>query len=330
VPTILDTEIATQLLSEADEVTVDAEENVVYRGRVEELLHYQLLRSSAYAETAEFRLLRRMLKSIAPLNLNDPRSPNFTAQKCATCHDIIRFAHEKAVEQLTAGHWVRPSKRSPYVRRLALNIPLDLIVIDLGGGLQAREGKATAKVEDITSAPLRALAAGLSTEGVWETGPADMDLNGFMSSATRAVSLNVPLMARPEQNLAIVSGQYLNLNLKLGYHFNILDCYLTHTRNDNFIYFRFAGGVTAMDRRSRRATLLKRILEKHDFVVEGTGDLVIARIKKISLEAMVQRLEMVGRLIGFTRQLDIFLKDDSLVEQCIARFLRGEYNVFNG
>jgi pyruvate,water dikinase len=216
------------------------------------------------------------------------------------------------------------------VRRLALNIPLDLIVIDLGGGLQAREGKATAKVEDITSAPLRALAAGLSTEGVWETGPADMDLNGFMSSATRGVSLNVPLMAKPEQNLAIVSGQYLNLNLKLGYHFNILDCYLTHTRNDNFIYFRFAGGVTAMDRRSRRAALLKRILEKHDFVIEGTGDLVIARIKKISLEAMVQRLEMVGRLIGFTRQLDIFLKDDSLVEQCIARFLRGEYNVFNG
>ena len=120
VPTILDTEIATRVLRDAGEVTVDAEENVVYAGRVGELLHYQLLRSSAYAETAEFRLLRRMLKSIAPLNLNDPQSPNFVPQKCVTCHDIIRFAHEKAVEQLTEGYWVRPSKAQP------LRAPVDL------------------------------------------------------------------------------------------------------------------------------------------------------------------------------------------------------------
>ena len=156
-----------------------------------------------------------------------------------------------------------------------------------------------------------------------------MDLDGFLSSATRSTSLAAPLTARPEQNLAIVSAEYLNLSLKLGYHFNIVDCYLTETRNDNFIYFRFAGGVTGMDRRSRRATLLKKILEKHDFVVEGKGDLVIARIKKMSFDIMVHRLEMIGRLIGFTRQLDIHLKDDGLVERCVERFLRGEYSAFD-
>jgi pyruvate,water dikinase len=329
VPTILDTEVATQVLGDAGEVTVDAEENVVYGERVGELVHYQLLRRSAYEETAEFRLLRRMLKKIAPLNLNDPQSPDFVVEKCATYHDIIRFAHEKAVEQLTEGHWVRPSKGSPYVRRLDLEIPLDLIIIDLGGGLRTGEATRTAKMEDVTSAPLLALVDGLTTEGVWATGPADMDLDGFMSSATRAVSLTALPGTRPQQNLAIVSDRYLNLNLKLGYHFNIVDCYLTETRNDNFIYFRFAGGVTGIDRRSRRAALLKRILERHDFVVEGKGDLVIARIKKISLETMVQRLEMIGRLIGFTRQLDIYLKDDSLVERCVERFMRGESNAFN-
>jgi pyruvate,water dikinase len=87
--------------------------------------------------------------------------------------------------------------------------------------------------------------------------------------------------------------------------------------------------VTGLDRRSRRAALLRRILEKHDFVVEGKGDLVIARIKKISVEAMIERLEMIGRLVGFTRQLDIFLRDDSLVEKGIECFLRGEYNAFS-
>ena len=187
----------------------------------------------------------------------------------------------------------------------------------------------TVKVEDVTSGPLLALLDGLTAEGVWATGPADMDLDGFMSSATRSLSLTATLTAKPQQNLAIVSDRYLNLSLKLGYHFNILDCYLTETRNDNFIYFRFAGGVTGLDRRSRRATLLKRILERHDFVVEGRGDLVVARIKKVSLETMMDRLEMIGRLVGFTRQLDIFLKDDKLVERCIECFLRGEYNVFS-
>jgi len=329
VPTILDTGIATEVLRDSGDVTVDAEENVVYGGRVDELLHYQLLRSSAYAESAEFRLLRKMLRSIAPLNLNDPQSPDFSSEKCSTYHDIIRFAHEKAVEQVTKGYWVRPSQRSPYVRRLELEIPLDLIVIDLGGGLRAQEASRRVKIAEVTSAPLLALLDGLTAEGVWATGPADMDLDGFLSSATRSLPLTTPLAARPEQNLAIVSSQCLHLSLKLGYHFNIVDCYLTRTRNDNFIYFRFAGGVTGMDRRSRRATLLRTILEKHDFVVEGKGDLVIGRIKKMPYEVMQRRLEMIGRLIGFTRQLDILLKNDSLVQRYVDSFLKGDYGAFN-
>lgn len=328
VPTILDTEDATQLLRDAGEVTVDAEENVVYQGRVNELIRYELLRSSSYAEKTEFRLLRKMLKRIAPLNLVDPQSSSFVAEKCTTYHDIIRFAHEKAMQQLTEGYWVRPSRRSPYVRRLDLEVPLDLIIIDLGGGLRPQKPTPTARMEDVTSAPLVALLEGLTTEGVWATGPADMDLDGFMSSATRSASLTVPMAARPQQNLAVLSGEYLNLSLRLGYHFNIVDCYLTERRNDNFIYFRFAGGVTEMTRRSRRAKVLRSILEKHDFVVEGRGDLVIGRIKNLSLASMVERLRMIGRLIGFTRQLDIYLKEDNLVDICVDSFLKGSYDPF--
>ena len=80
-----------------------------------------------------------------------------------------------------------------------------------------------------------------------------------------------------------------------------------------------------MPRRTRRAELLKRILESHDFIVESKQDLVIGRIKKISFDNMVSRLIMIGRLIGFTRQLDIHLKDDSMVDRCVARFMEGRY-----
>jgi pyruvate, water dikinase len=328
VPTILDTGNATRLLAGAGEITVDAEANVVYAGRVDRLLHNQLVRSSTFEETSEFRMLRRMLKRIAPLNLRDPQARGFSAANCSTYHDIIRFAHERAVRELAEGSWIAPAERSQFVRTLDLPVPLDLVVVDLGGGLNLAEGGRRVGPDSVLSEPLRALVEGLVTEGVWATDPARMDPSAFMASATRSTPWLYGVAARPQQNLAIISRQYLNLNLHLGFHFNIVDCYSSEVRNDNYIYFRFTGGVTELTRRSRRAALLRQILERHDFLVESKGDLVIGRIKKIALEGMLERMRMLGRLIGFTRQLDILLSDDAMVEHCMTRFLEGKYNVF--
>ncbi len=179
----------------------------------------------------------------------------------------------------------------------------------------------------VASRPLRALLDGLLTDGVWATEPAAMDRNAFMASATRSAPLTGPAALRPQQNLAIVSTEYLNLNLRLGYHFNIVDCYVSDKRNDNYIYFRFVGGVTELARRSRRAELLKQILEKHGFVVECNGDLVVGRLRKASAESMTGRLTMIGKLIGFTRQLDIFLSSEQLVDRYVKSFLDGKYTL---
>jgi len=323
VPTIVDTGAATRTLEEGAVVTVDAEDNVVYAGRVEELLHFQLLERSSFQSAAEFRVLRRMLRRIAPLRLRDPTDPEFTAKRCVTYHDVIRFAHEKAIAELTDIGWVKTSRRTSYARRLELPIPLDLVLIDLGGGFRTDTGRKVASTDDILSRPLLPLLEELTAAGVWDTAPASMDLDGFMSSVTRSTPLTGVLTAGPEQNLAIVSGEYLHLSLRLGYHFNIVDTYLGDAPADNYIYFRFAGGVTELARRTRRAALLKRILERHGFVAEGRGDLVVGRIKGLGPEAMTERLRMVGRLIGFTRQLDIHLKTDRLVDDYVARFLDG-------
>jgi len=324
VPAIVGTESATQTLVEGEEVTLDAEDNVVYGGRVEALLRYQLFERSSFADAAEFRILRRMLRRIAPLGLRDPTSPTFSAKRCTTYHDVIRFAHEKAIAELTEIGWVSTPSGVPWVRRLDLPIPLDLILIDLGGGFRVDAGTATVGAKDLTSRPLLPVLAELTVGGAWETAPADMDLEGFMSSATRSMPLTGGLTGRPEQNLAIVSKEYLHLSLRLGYHFNIVDTHLGDTPSDNYIYFRFVGGVTEITRRSRRAMLLKRILESHGFVAEGRGDLVVGRIKSLDADAMVHRLRMVGRLIGFTRQLDIHLRSDHLVDEYVERFLNGE------
>jgi len=324
VPTIVDTGNATEVLQNGWEVTVDAEENIVYGGVVEELVRHQLMRQSSFEEKLEFRLLRRILKKTAPLNLVDPESPEFSPANCVTYHDVIRFAHEVAVRELIHGHWVRAPHAGRTVHRLRLAVPLDLVVVDLGDGLSGGVGPGEVDLEDVRSAPLRALLEGLLAEGAWPTEPAEMDLGGFMSSATRGGTLTGPLMSKPEQNLAIVSAGYLHLSLKLGYHFNVVDCYLADQLNHNYIYFRFAGGVTELTRRARRAEVLKRILETYDFVTEGTGDLVIGRIKKVGRDEMESRLRMIGRLVGFTRQLDILLRDDAAVDEWVNRFVNPE------
>jgi pyruvate,water dikinase len=325
VPAIVDAEGATEILKDAAEVTVDAEENAVYEGRVPELLRHQLIRSSSPGDTREFRILRRLLRSAAPLNLRDPTSSSFSPESCSTYHDVIRFAHEKAVQELTEGHSIRPTGSTQFVRRLQLPIPLDLLVIDLGGGLRTPEGSRTVTPDCVESRPLRALLEGVLTEGVWALEPAAMDPNAFMASATRAALLTGPDALRPEQNLAIVSAEYLNLNLRLGYHFNIVDCFLSQKRDENYIYFRFNGGVTELARRSRRAELLKRILERDGFVVECSGDLVVARLRKAAASMVFDRMRMIGRLVGFTRQLDVFLGSEELVTRHVNYFLEGKF-----
>jgi pyruvate,water dikinase len=116
-------------------------------------------------------------------------------------------------------------------------------------------------------------------------------------------------------DLAVISGSYLNLHLRLGYHFNLVDARMEDDPVHNHIYFRFLGGVTDITRRSRRAQLLARILSRCHFKVDVKGDLVIARVLHLTAEEIGARLKMLGRLIGFTRQLDVQLRSDEDVDR---------------
>jgi pyruvate,water dikinase len=149
-----------------------------------------------------------------------------------------------------------------------------------------------------------------------------MDMGSFMSSVTGPGIVMKSSVQMPQRNLAIISDRYLNLNLHLGYHFNQVDSYVSETRNDNYIYFRFVGGVTDSIRRSRRARMISTILKKHDFMVEIAGDFIIARLKKFERQALLDRHWMLGYLIGFTRQMDVSMRDDSMVEKGVDKFMK--------
>lgn len=326
VPTIVDCGDITTRLSSGQEVTVDADDGVIYAGRVAELLHHQLVEETGYEDAPEYRLLRRLLRRITPLGLTDPQSDDFHVERCRTVHDIIRFAHEKAVEGLIARSVDADASGSEMARRLDAELPLNLQVIDIGGGLDVSvltlPAKMPVKPEVIRSAPMRSVWAGLTTPGVWNTQPVGVDLHTFIASAMS------PTLARNRgRNLAVVSDSYVNLSLNLGYHFNMVDAYVSEDREANHVYFRFVGGASDRERRIRRARVVREILERLNFEVRQTADLVIARLGKLPRVETEGRLEAIGRLIGFTRQIDALLDSEETAMNYVDAFLRGDYNL---
>ncbi|MBW2107664.1 MAG: pyruvate, water dikinase, partial [Deltaproteobacteria bacterium] len=176
--------------------------------------------------------------------------------------------------------------------------------------------------EAVKSLPLKAFLMGLVESGLWATEPVSIDLKSMMASVTRTFSTS---MAGPDQvgrNLVVVSENYMNLSLRLGYHFNIIDAYIGDKINDNYGYFRFIGGVTDVVRRSRRASFIAEILKRHDFRTEIRGDLVIGRLKKLPQDAMRYKLALLGALVSYTRQLDVLMNNDERIHQCIDEFNR--------
>jgi pyruvate,water dikinase len=323
VPMIANTGNATSVLAEGSEITVDAEENVIYEGVVKELLAYEAEAEDVYRDLREYHILRQLLRRISPLHLVDPNNSAFTARNCRTYHDIVRFSHEKAVKILINLNMSSRRFRGIESRELKLQIPLGLHVIDLGGGLAPDVGaRAINSIDLVRSAPMRAILKGLTAPGTWSTQPMQLGIGDIMTSLTR-YSMTDRGAAYQGQNLAVISDKYANISLRLGYHFNVIDTYLSENVDDNYIYFRFVGGVTENERRHLRAILIKAILEKFNFRVTVTGDLVVARLKKLEFGEARRVLEEIGRLIGFTRQLDTQMRSEQSIAECFRAFFEG-------
>jgi pyruvate, water dikinase len=320
VPTLVSVEDAAAILHDGMEITLDTHHRVVYAGRLKELLRYELLQSAAFEESPEFRLLRRLLRRVAPLHLIDPQSPEFTPAGCSSVHDMIRFIHEKAIRELMDLPSFLQRFRGTKVRTLISDVPLGLKILDLGGGLSPELTGDKVRAEDIESFPLKAVWKGISEPDAWSTEPVDVDFKGLMSSLTRNWDPTGGGAALSGLNLAVISKIYMNLHLRLGYHFNLIDARMDDEPHNNHIYFRFVGGVTDITRRSRRAQVLAKILSGFQFHTTVKGDLVTAGLLHLPKEEISQRLQVLGALIGFTRQLDIRLRSDQDIPRFIDEF----------
>ena len=274
-----------------------------------------------FEESYEYRLLRRLLKHIVPLNLVDPHADDFRPQACRTYHDITRYIHEKAVETLVALSQRNDALHHAPARRLVDGPPLGLTVIDAGGGASCDPRATTLGMDEITSVPLLAFLQGMTLSGMWDTSPVAVDIGSFMSSFTRTFTTSQAGPDKVGRNLAVALRDYMNVNMRLGYHYNTIDAYVSDQVNDNYIYFRFLGGVTELVRRSRRARFVAEVLDRFDFRIEVHGDLVVGRIKKLSAARMLVRMHMLGGLVGYARQLDARMSSDEQIAAHAQAFM---------
>jgi pyruvate, water dikinase len=317
VPMIINTHTATKTLKHGSEITLDANENKVYGGFKTELCYYEFT-EDVFGESYEYRLLRRLLKKITPLLLLDPSARNFTPASCRTLHDVIRFVHEKSVNILIQQDYHRDSSLTDFARRLELEIPLHLTVIDFA--MSHLERKHSMSLDDIHSAPLKSFSDGMCIPGLWARDPVNVDLKSFMSSMTRTFTTNVADPRFVGQNLAVTSGDYMNVSLRLGYHYSMIDSICSEVDYNNYIYFRFFGGVTDTERRTRRARLIQQILNLHGFMVSSKGDLVVGRIKGWGRERLLEKIFVLGALVSFTRQLDVKMINETAIDEFVEQF----------
>ncbi|HDH01300.1 MAG TPA: hypothetical protein ENG80_05780, partial [Nitrospirae bacterium] len=325
VPTVVNVRNVRQILRNERSVTVDANSGRIYRGMIEGVARPVPDTRVAENVSADEGIIRTVMKYITPLNLVTLDESEITPEEFKTVHDIIRYVHEVSVKEMFRIGELTEGEGS--TQQLVSDlIPMYFYIIDLDGGV-VDEAKFLKKIgpEHITSIPLKALWKGMTHEGVRWSGPVDIDMGGLASVMARSF-VRTGVTEKGGKAYVIVTDQYLNLSVKLAYHFSVFDVFCGESYINNYINFRFQGGGASADGRMRRAMFLREVLESLDFRVEVKDDMVIADMKGASRQETEERLDVLGRLLGCSRQLDMAINSMEAKDWYVRAFLEGNYS----
>ena len=324
VPTIVDAGNATAVLSPGQSITMVADQSRVYQGLVPELAAQARPPRKAIFDSPVHHRLRTILDRISPLNLSDPKGPDFRPSGCRTVHDIIRFAHEKAMQEMFG--LAEKGKSSANTVRLIANLPLMLYLIDLGGGL--RSGLTTCDTvtpDDLESLPMKALWRGFSHPGITWKGNINLDVKNFMALMAQGAMTGPDAMPGGD-SYAVLCRDYVNLSAKFGYHYANLDAFDGDTPDNNYIHLQFAGGVGTYAGKSLRLAFLGEVLVRLGFSLKVTGDLLEASISGLDKSSMDQTLDQIGRLLASSRLLDMAIASEADIQPMVTAFFQGDYD----
>lgn len=315
IPTLTGTNVATRVIREGQEVTVDATNRRIYEGCVSELIHGREVVKRVIPTSRRLDAIERAVQAVVPLRLIHPDDENFRTACCVTLHDITRFAHQKAMQELFEMMSEYPEEGEP--KRLVSDIPLCVDLLDLEGCVESEQEKI--KPEQVHSIPFQAFFAGLSALP-WPE-PRHVDVRGFFGMIAHTAEIpEVELDRMAERSFIFVSRHYMHFSIRLGYHLSVVEAYAGATINDNYIRFFFKGGGADRERRLRRVRLISDVLERIGFTAKCTEDVIDALLTKDTQENLVEKLTVLGKLTVYTKQMDAILSDDAAVERHLREF----------
>ncbi len=301
---------ALETLEEGRVVTVDASGGAVYPGRVEELLEAGRRQTEPLAEEPIYVLLRTVLSRIAPLNLVHPSTPDFRIENCRTVHDVIRFAHQRAMEEM-----FRSAQGSRVTRKVGVllrsSIPLPVTVVHLERDLRRRAERGRIRPQEVDCPPFEAFWEGVEAEG-WPR-PPEVDGRGFLSVMTTHMTRN-PNAAFLEDSFVIATGDYMLVSLRMGYHFATVEALATDDPSRNSIRMQYKEGGASVDRRVRRIRVIDAVLGHMGFESSTAGDFLDAQLTWVNKERLLDTLRALGRLNIMTKQLDMALANDRIAD----------------
>ncbi|MFH0786743.1 MAG: PEP/pyruvate-binding domain-containing protein [Pseudomonadota bacterium] len=329
VPSLFDVPGATLKLRSGEMVGLDATYRQIFSGNpwpdVRERTLARLVKPKVKPEASPLHNL------ILKLKLTDPQARNFRPEAAESIHDLIRFVHEKGIASLFAVGDQETHKKGIPSRRLTSPIPLYLYILDLGGGLSA-EGLAQKEVgpEQIRSTPFRALWKGMMDPKVSWAGRTEISLKGFASVMSSSfLSQDMGAMRKMgDPNYLLVARDYMSLNIRLAYHYAMIDTLISPVTENNYVNFRFRGGGGSLQYRDLRAGFLREVLLSSRFNVDQRGDLVTAWLRGYPQPPSEAGLELLGKLMGCARQMDMLMENEATMRHYVDRFLAGDYEAF--
>jgi pyruvate, water dikinase len=310
IPALFNVQGAMATLESSGTVTMDADTAVVYKGVYEKLLDERPPTPPLMQGTFVHAMLGRLMEWISPLNLTDPDSIEFRPQHCRTLHDITRFCHEKAIQDMfELGRDLSLVQRAS--KRLLVDVPMQWWVLDLSDGFSEPVTGDLVHVSKIRSLPMLALWEGIVSHP-WQ-GPPPIDGKGFMSVMVEATANPNLTTAGPSiyanRNYFMVSRNFCNLTSRMGFHFSTVEALVGDPAYENSIRFSFKGGAADYGRRRMRTDFLGQLLARHDFQVELYNDGLFARIRGGPDSLILERLRILGYVIIHARQLDMIMSN---------------------
>ena len=317
-------------LHDGQQVTVDADDGIIYEGIVSALKQARVVSPEKNVDitiTESHRLLEIMAEQIFPLHLTDPRQADFVPESCRTWHDLLRYCHETALNEMFLLKEKSRLHSAKNVFRVETDLPISLYVLDILGNTIVKSHQKVIAAKDVVSLPFQKLWDGMTDPAVnWkgpEVGMASKDLVSAMLR-TPMYTLTQPA---DSNSYAVVAPEYLNLSLSMGYHYIILDCFLSDDAYNNYISLSFKGGAAEARKRSLRVAFVSEVLQHMDFKVMTSGDFLKARLKAETAHELGKKLFTIGHIFGVTRLLDLAMEDEETVKKCVAKFESQDYSL---